>query len=232
MGKRMGIRSQRPEVAQKSEPEFQRNDNKHQSTNIGHGVIRIAIFASGAGSNAQKIIDHFKNSDHIIISLIVCNKPGAGVLSIAEKEKISSLLIDKENFFRGNAYTDVLKQAGIDFIVLAGFLWKIPDALIQAYPGKIINIHPALLPNYGGKGMYGNFVHEAVIAAGEKESGITIHYVDGHYDNGDIIFQARCAISENDTPATLANRIHQLEHEHYPQVIEKLLSKEEKEIKR
>jgi formyltetrahydrofolate-dependent phosphoribosylglycinamide formyltransferase len=228
MGKRMGIRSQRPEVGQKSDLEFQTSGNKHQSTSNGHGIIRIAIFASGAGSNAQKIIDHFKNSDHIIISLIVCNKPGAGVLSIAEKENIPSLLIDKEKFFRGNGYTDVLKQGGIDFIVLAGFLWKIPDALIQAYPGKIINIHPALLPNYGGKGMYGNFVHEAVIAAGEKESGITIHYVDGHYDNGDIIFQARCAISENDTPATLANRIHQLEHEHYPQVIENLLSKKTK----
>lgn len=188
----------------------------------------IAIFASGAGSNAQKIIDHFRNSDHIIISLIVCNKPTAGVLRIAEKENIPSLLIDKENFFRGNGYTDELKQAGIDFIVLAGFLWKIPDALIQAYPRKIINIHPALLPNYGGKGMYGNFVHEAVIAAGDKESGITIHYVDGHYDNGDIIFQARCAVSKNDTPATLASRIHQLEHEHYPQVIENLLSKKTK----
>ena len=228
MGKRMGIRSQRPEVGPKSDLEFQMSGNEHQETSIAHPVIRIAIFASGAGSNAQKIIDHFKNSDHRIISLIVCNKPGAGVLSIAEKENIPSLLIDKEKFFRGNAYTDELKQAGIDFIVLAGFLWKVPDALIQAYPGKIINIHPALLPNYGGKGMYGNFVHEAVIAAGEKESGITIHYVDGHYDNGDIIFQARCAVSKNDTPATLANRIHQLEHEHYPQVIENLLSKKTK----
>lgn len=237
MGKRMGIRSQRPEVgSRKSEVRGQKSEAGGKKTKVKSETqdnrqlvtgkwqpFHIAIFASGAGSNAQKIIDHFKNSDHIIISLIVCNKPGAGVLSIAEKENIPSLLIEKEKFFRDNAYTDELKQAGIDFIVLAGFLWKIPDALIQAYPGKIINIHPALLPNYGGKGMYGNFVHEAVIAAGEKESGITIHYVDGHYDNGDIIFQARCAISEHDTPATLANRIHQLEHEHYPQVIEKLL---------
>lgn len=226
MGKRMGIRSQRPEIGhQKSDLEFQTSGNEHQATRIEQGAIRIAIFASGAGSNAQKIIDHFKNSDHIKISLIVCNKPGAGVLTIAEKENIPSFLIDKEKFFRGNAYTDVLKQAGIDFLVLAGFLWKIPDALIQAYPGKIINIHPALLPNYGGKGMYGNFVHEAVIAAGEKESGITIHYVDGHYDNGDIIFQARCPVLENDTASILASRIHQLEHEHYPRVIEKLLAK-------
>jgi len=229
MGKRMGIGSQKSEVrSQKSGDRSRKSEVGSQVEDNRQRVIRIAIFASGAGSNAQKIIDHFRNSDHIYTSLIVCNKSGAGVLSIAEKENIPSLLIDKEKFFRGNAYTDELKQAGIDFIVLAGFLWKIPDALIQAYPGKIINIHPALLPSYGGKGMYGNFVHEAVIAAGEKESGITIHYVDGHYDNGDIIFQARCAVSENDTPATLANRIHQLEHEHYPQVIETLLSKKTK----
>lgn len=190
---------------------------------------QLAIFASGAGSNAQKIIDHFRNSDRIVIGLVVCNKPGAGVLTIAAKENIPALLIDKEKFFRGNAYTGELKENKIDFIVLAGFLWKVPDALINAYPGKIINIHPALLPNYGGKGMYGNHVHEAVINAQEKESGITIHYVDGHYDNGDIIFQARCPVLESDTPASLADRIHQLEHEHYPKVIEKLLAKSLKE---
>ena len=216
----MGIRGQKSEVgSRKSEVGSRIIGNRQQ-------LIHIAIFASGAGSNAQKIIDHFKNSDHIKIALVVCNKPGAGVLTIASDENIPSLLIDKEKFFLGNGYTDELKKNGIDFIVLAGFLWKIPDTLIKAYPGKIINIHPALLPNYGGKGMYGNHVHEAVIAAGEKESGITIHYVDGHYDNGDIIFQARCAVLENDTPATLAARIHQLEHEHYPQVIETLLNKE------
>jgi len=229
MGRRMRIVSQESEARSQ---ELKKNEqlaiNDPLTTHDSRLRTNIAIFASGAGSNAQKIIDHFRNSDHIIISLIVCNKPGAGVLSIAEKENIPSLLIDKEKFFRGNGYTDELKQGGINFVVLAGFLWKIPDALIQAYPGKIINIHPALLPNYGGKGMYGNFVHEAVIAAGEKESGITIHYVDGHYDNGDVIFQARCAVSKNDTPATLASRIHQLEHEHYPQVIENLLSKETK----
>ena len=149
-------------------------------------------------------------------------------MAIAAKENIPAIIIDKEKFFRGNAYTDDLKENKIDFIILAGFLWKIPDTLIKAYPGKIINIHPALLPNYGGKGMYGNYVHEAVIAAGEKESGITIHYVDGHYDNGDVIFQARCAVLENDTAASLADRIHQLEHEHYPKVIEKILAKSSK----
>lgn len=186
-------------------------------------MTRIAIFASGAGSNAQKIIDHFRDSDRINVSLVVCNKPGAGVLQIAAKEEIPSLVIEKEKFFRGNAYTDELQEAGIDFIILAGFLWKIPAALIRAYPGKIINIHPALLPAYGGKGMYGHHVHQAVIDHQEKESGITIHYVDEQYDHGDIIFQAKCPVLESDTADSLAGRIHQLEHQHYPAVIEQLL---------
>ena len=186
-------------------------------------MTRIAIFASGAGSNAQKIIDHFRDSDRIKVSLVVCNKPGAGVLQIAAKEEIPSLVIEKEKFFRGNAYTDELQEAGIDFIILAGFLWKIPAALIRAYPGKIINIHPALLPAYGGKGMYGHHVHQAVIDHQEKESGITIHYVDEQYDHGDIIFQAKCPVLESDTADSLAGRIHQLEHQHYPAVIEQLL---------
>ncbi|MDP4263211.1 MAG: formyltransferase family protein, partial [Bacteroidota bacterium] len=165
----------------------------------------IAIFASGAGSNAQKIIDHFASSPaflpaekgegpKIIVSLIVCNNPAAGVLKIAADEKIPALLIEKEKFFRGNAYLDELREAHIDFIVLAGFLWKIPSLLIKAYPRRIINIHPALLPKYGGKGMYGDIVHATVIARGEKESGITIHYVDEQYDHGDIIFQAKCPV--------------------------------------
>ena len=122
-----------------------------------------------------------------------------------------------------NGETRKIKEYKIDFIVLAGFLWKVPDLLIQAYPGKIVNIHPALLPKYGGKGMYGQHVHEAVIAAGEKESGITIHFVDGHYDNGDIIFQATCPVLEHDNSSTLANRIHQLEHRHYPKVVEDVI---------
>lgn len=186
---------------------------------------KIAVFASGAGSNAQKIIDRFRQADKVHVSLIVCNKPGAGVWNIAERENISSLLIEKEKFFRGNAYTDELKEADIDFIVLAGFLWKLPEALIRAYPGKIINIHPALLPKYGGKGMYGHHVHQAVINNKEKESGITIHYVDEQYDHGDIIFQATCPVPESDTADTLAQRIHQLEHEHYARVIEELVTK-------
>lgn len=184
---------------------------------------KICVFASGAGSNAQKIIDHFRRSDVARVTLIVCNKPGAGVLNIAEKEHIPSLLIEKEKFFRGNAYADELNVAGIDLIVLAGFLWKIPSALIRAFPGKIINIHPALLPKYGGKGMYGRHVHQAVIDNQEKESGISIHYVDELYDHGQIIFQATCPVMEDDTADTLAQRIHVLEHKHYPEMIGKLL---------
>jgi formyltetrahydrofolate-dependent phosphoribosylglycinamide formyltransferase len=186
-------------------------------------TINLAIFASGAGSNAQKIIDHFRNSNSVKIALIVCNKKKAGVLQIAEKENIPSLVIEKEKFFSGNGYLDELASEKIGFIVLAGFLWKVPEALIRAFPKRIINIHPALLPGYGGQGMYGNHVHEAIISAQDKESGITIHYVDEHYDNGDIILQVKCPILDDDTPASLANRIHELEYANYPVVIEDLV---------
>jgi phosphoribosylglycinamide formyltransferase-1 len=183
----------------------------------------LVIFASGAGSNAQQIINYFRGSNHANIALIVCNKRGAGVLSIAEKENIPALLIEKERFFRGDAYLPELQNLDTHLIVLAGFLWKMPQALIDAYPRRIINIHPALLPKYGGKGMYGQYVHEAILNAGEMESGITIHYVDEHYDNGDIIFQTACPVLETDSAETLAQRIHTLEHLHYPVVIEELL---------
>jgi phosphoribosylglycinamide formyltransferase 1 len=185
--------------------------------------MNIAIFASGAGSNARRIIEYFKDSKMVKIALIVCNKPGAGVLNIAEEHSIPTLLIEKEQFFRGNAYVDELRNHHIDFIVLAGFLWKVPSALIKAFQEKIINIHPALLPQYGGKGMYGQFVHEAVIEAKDAESGITIHFVDEQYDHGSTIFQVTCPVLPDDTAASLAQRIHELEHKHYPLVIEKLL---------
>jgi phosphoribosylglycinamide formyltransferase-1 len=188
-------------------------------------VKKIAVFASGAGSNAQKIIDNFRNQISAKVALIVCNKPGAAVLQIAQKENIPALIIEKEKFFRGDAYLKELNEKKIDFIVLAGFLWKIPDSLIKAYRNKIVNIHPALLPKHGGKGMYGHAVHEAVIAAKENESGITIHYVDEIFDHGKIIFQAKCPVLSNDTADLLAQRIHSLEHEHYPKVIEQLVSK-------
>jgi phosphoribosylglycinamide formyltransferase-1 len=187
-------------------------------------LMNIAIFASGAGTNAQKIIDHFRNSSLAKVALIVCNKKKAGVLQIAQKENIPSLIIEKEKFVSGDAYLDELFENKIDFIVLAGFLWKIPGPLLQAYPKRIVNIHPALLPKFGGHGMYGSHVHEAVLAGEEHESGITIHFVDENYDNGDIILQMKCPVLENDTPESLANRIHLLEHAYYPVVIESLLT--------
>ncbi|HMR92042.1 MAG TPA: phosphoribosylglycinamide formyltransferase [Chitinophagaceae bacterium] len=185
---------------------------------------KLIIFASGAGSNAAKIIEHFHTGNLARVSLVVCNKPGAGVLDIAAVNDIPVLLIERERFFRGDSYVPELKEAQPDLIILAGFLWKIPAALIQHFRGRIINIHPALLPKYGGKGMYGMYVHEAVIAAGEAESGITIHYVDEKYDNGDTIFQARCTVTKDDTPATLAQKIHALEHRHFPAQVEQLLA--------
>lgn len=185
---------------------------------------KIAIFASGAGSNAKKIIEHFSGHSAFEIALIVSNNPNAGVLEIAKTNSVATLLIEKERFFRGDGYIADLTKADIDFIVLAGFLWKVPSALISAFPDKIVNIHPALLPKYGGKGMYGHFVHEAVIAAKEKESGITIHFVDEKYDHGSTIFQVTCPVSEYDTPETLAQKIHILEHLHFPVQLEKTLS--------
>ena len=204
-------------------------------------IFRVAVFASGAGSNAGQII---KNSYPFLllqekgdtkieagkraysVALIVCNKPGAGVLQIAGKEGIPSLLIEKERFFTGDNYLQELQKYNIDFIVLAGFLWKMPAALISAYPKKILNIHPALLPKYGGKGMYGSLLHKSVITAGEKESGITIHFVDELYDHGEIVFQAKCEVAPNDTPETLAQKIHLLEHANYSGVIASVIEKQ------
>jgi len=184
---------------------------------------QIAIFASGTGTNAARIIDHFRHHAFVKISLIACNKPDAGVLSIAEKEQIPTLILEKEQFFRGDAYVDELRERKIDFLVLAGFLWKVPAALVKAYKGRIVNIHPALLPKYGGKGMYGQHVHEAVIAAKERETGITIHYVDELYDHGQVIFQASFEVEVTDTPETLARKVHKLEHVHFPRIIEEVV---------
>ncbi len=194
-----------------------------EKNNADQFETSIAIFASGAGSNAAQIIQHFSSSTKIKIALIICNKPGAGVLNIAANAGIPSLLIEKEQFFKGDNYLPELKKHAIDFIVLAGFLWKIPEGLIKEYPKKIINIHPALLPKYGGKGMFGHYVHEAVINNKETESGITIHYVDELYDHGAVIFQAKCSVDENDNAESLAKKIHLLEHAHYPKVIAETL---------
>lgn len=184
----------------------------------------IAIFASGTGSNAQKIIDHFKGSALARIALIVTGNPKAGVLDIAGREDIPVLILDKQAFATGVQAIAGLKQHHIDFIVLAGFLWKLPPALVAAWPGKIINIHPALLPKFGGAGMYGKHVFRAVHEAGETESGITIHFVDEIYDHGKIIFQERFAILPGDDASAIATKTRQLEHEHFPLVIEQILS--------
>lgn len=186
---------------------------------IAKEPIRLAIFASGKGSNAEKIIQYLENHPVVSVSLVVCNKPGAGVLDIAARFGIKTLLIGKSQFENSNEYIEVLKNEGITHIVLAGFLWKIPENLVKAYDNKIVNIHPALLPAFGGKGMYGERVHQAVINAGEKKSGITIHLVDEHYDNGKTLFQATVEVLSTDNPDTLAEKIHALEHAHYPKVI-------------
>jgi formyltetrahydrofolate-dependent phosphoribosylglycinamide formyltransferase len=227
--------AQRMSGKKQTEDRPAKNNTLHATKEMSGGEIsnpksqaafkHLVIFASGAGSNAQQIINYFRSSPIIKIALIVCNKPGAGVLSIAEKEGIPVLLIEKERFFRGDGYVPVLQDVQTDLIILAGFLWKIPDALIRAFPRRIMNIHPALLPKWGGKGMYGQYVHESVLQAGEVESGITIHYVDEQYDHGDIIFQTACPVLEGDTPETLARRIHQLEHLHYPVVIDEVVAK-------
>ncbi|MCO6496533.1 MAG: phosphoribosylglycinamide formyltransferase [Chitinophagaceae bacterium] len=184
--------------------------------------IKFAVFASGAGSNTRKIIEYFKSHELGEVALVVCNNPKAGVLQIAEDAGIPSLLIEKDPF-KTTGYLKELRDYGIRFIVLAGFLWKIPPVLIEAFPQRIINIHPALLPKYGGKGMYGMAVHKAVLEAGEQESGITIHYVDEHYDHGDHILQEKVGVDPQDTPESLAGKIHVLEHRYLPETIEKII---------
>lgn len=188
---------------------------------IKPGQAKLAIFASGKGSNAEKIIQFLENHSNIHVSLIVSNKSTAGVLDIADRFNIPTILIERKKFMETDEYVQLIKNQGITHIILAGFLLKVPDNLIQAYNKKIVNIHPALLPAYGGKGMYGEHVHQAVIQAGEKESGITIHLVDEEYDHGKTLFQAKVDVHPNDTPDTLAEKVHRLEHEHYPKVIEK-----------
>lgn len=201
-----------------SNPTGYKTNGEAQPTNSSLKTINLTLFASGAGSNAQKIINHFRDSNIVKVVSIVCNNPKAGVLDIAEQENLPVLLLEKNKFLE-TGYVPEIKRLQTDFIVLAGFLWKVPQVLINAFQNKIINIHPALLPAYGGKGMYGSAVHAAVIAAKEKESGITIHFVDEKYDHGEIIFQAKCGVDENETAESLAQKIHKLEHDNFPKVI-------------
>lgn len=185
----------------------------------------IAIFASGSGTNAENIIRYFEENDLIRVSLVLSNRSDALVLERAQGLHVPTAVFSKDDWQTGKAILTLLKTHHIDFIVLAGFLLRVPLPLLHAYPNKIINIHPALLPNYGGKGMYGDRVHEAVVAAGEKESGITIHYIDEHYDEGSIIFQAQCVLLPDDSPKEVARKVHDLEYKYYPSIIEKVVLK-------
>jgi phosphoribosylglycinamide formyltransferase-1 len=184
---------------------------------------KIAIFASGSGTNAEKIMSHFRHHDTGEVVLVLSNKPDALVLERARKFGVPTHVFDREKFYNSTEVLDLLVEKGISLVVLAGFLWLVPADLIRAFPNRMVNIHPALLPKYGGKGMYGRHVHEAVIRNKEKESGISIHYVNEIYDDGQIIRQEKCEVRPDDTPESLAQRIHILEHRVYPLVIEALL---------
>ncbi|MFD2571359.1 phosphoribosylglycinamide formyltransferase [Spirosoma soli] len=189
---------------------------------------RIALFASGSGSNAEKIADYFADSTNVEITLVATNNPKAGVIERARRgfgrqTHVPVLVFDRTTFYETDRITELLQKQGIDLIVLAGFMWLMPGGLVQAFPNRIINIHPALLPKFGGKGMYGHFVHEAVVAANETESGITIHYVNERYDEGQIIFQASCPVLPTDSPEDVARNVQALEHRHYPRVVADVL---------
>lgn len=186
---------------------------------------RIAIFASGSGSNAQKIMEHFKYSQDAEVSLILTNNPEAYVLQRADNFEVPSHVFDRHEFYHTDNIVELLNRLQIDLIVLAGFLWLIPANLLKAFPEKIINIHPALLPAYGGKGMYGDRVHQAVLDNKEEESGITIHYVNEHFDEGEIIYQARFRIEAGDNLEMVKFKGQQLEHQYFPKVIENVLRK-------
>ena len=184
---------------------------------------KILLFASGTGSNVENIIHHFKNHHDIIVVGVLTNNPNAQVIDKAKNHNVPTLIFNREQLTDGFVF-DKIAELKPDLIVLAGFLWKMPEEIVKAYPNKIINIHPALLPKYGGKGMYGIKVHQTVLENKEKETGITIHYVNEHYDEGEFIFQQKVAIEDCKTPEDVANKIHELEHKHFPIIIEKLLT--------
>ena len=185
----------------------------------------IAIFASGSGTNAQNITDYFKTDKSIKVSLILTNNPDALVLERAAKLGIPSMVFTRKDFYESDSVLNTMREYKITFIVLAGFLWMIPNNLLKAFPRRIINIHPALLPKYGGKGMYGDKVHQAVIRSGDKKTGISIHYVNDHYDEGEIIFQDSFEIQADDTAESIANKVHAMEYKYFPKVIEEIIQK-------
>ncbi|WP_128547981.1 phosphoribosylglycinamide formyltransferase [Larkinella soli] len=185
---------------------------------------RIALFASGSGSNAEKIAEYFADRPEVEISLILTNNPKAGVIERARRLHIPVLVFDRTTFYGSERIVRLLRKQEIDLVVLAGFMWLIPEALVRAFPNRMLNIHPALLPKYGGKGMYGHFVHEAVVSAGEAESGITIHFVNERYDEGAVVFQTACPLDPTDTPEDVARKVQVLEHRYFPEIVEKVLN--------
>jgi phosphoribosylglycinamide formyltransferase-1 len=186
---------------------------------------RIAIFASGSGSNAQKIMEHFKYSGDAEVVLVLCNNPDAYVLQRADNFEIPSHVFDRQEFYQTDDVVELLKRLEVDLVVLAGFLWLVPVNLLQAFPNKIINIHPSLLPKHGGKGMYGDRVHQAVLDAGDEEHGITIHFVNENFDEGEVIYQGRFKVEPGDTLEEIKFKGQQLEHLHYPKIVENLIKK-------
>ena len=188
-------------------------------------TIRIALFASGSGTNVENITNYFNGKTTAKPVCVLCNKPDAFVLERAKRLNLDSLTVNRADFNDGKKIMEYLHKNEIDLIVLAGFLWLVPEYLIKEYPNRIVNIHPALLPKFGGKGMYGMHVHEAVKQSGETETGITIHLIDGNYDKGNTVFQAKVQVSPSDSPDDIANKVHKLEYEYYPKVIEELATK-------
>lgn len=184
---------------------------------------RIVLFASGSGTNVENIVHHFQENPGVTISCVLSNNREAQVFDRCNRLNISALYFNRHAFYKSDCVLEILRSMNPDLIVLAGFLWKIPENLVHGFPGKIINIHPALLPKYGGKGMYGMQVHKAVMDNKEKETGITIHYVNENYDEGTIISQVKVKLDEEDTPESIAEKVHRLEYEHFPQVIQKIL---------
>jgi phosphoribosylglycinamide formyltransferase-1 len=200
--------------------------NRGRMPDVGLSIMnkfRLAIFASGSGTNAQEIINYFKNHAAIEVALVLSNNPKAYVLTRAADSDIPSRIFDKQIYLESEQILDWLRAYQVTHVVLAGFLWLVPPYLIRAYPHRIINIHPALLPKYGGKGMYGTRIHELVKSSGEVETGITIHLVDDNYDEGRILFQAQCVVEPTDTPQTIAAKVHELEYRFYPKIIEKMV---------
>ena len=184
---------------------------------------KLALFASGSGSNVENFDRYFKEKSDVSIEIVLCNNPRAFVIERCQRLNIPCIVFDRPTFYESDTILKILNDYKIDMIVLAGFLWLVPPMLIKKFQKRIINIHPALLPKFGGKGMYGDKVHQAVVAAGESVSGITIHYVNEQFDEGEIIFQAECEVNKSDTPSDVAHKVHALEYEHFPKVVEKLL---------